>query len=75
TDPGQEEALARSYVERAWRRLEQEWTRARAGVPIDCPLCEPPFECPDSDGWPARRNRADAPRGQEAPEPSGPGTG
>jgi hypothetical protein len=54
-DPGREEALARTYVERAWQRLEQEWTRARAGQPADCPLCEPPYECPDSHELPPAR--------------------
>jgi hypothetical protein len=47
TDPAQEDALARCYIRRAWRRLEEEWTRQAAGEWTDCPLCESPLACPD----------------------------
>ncbi|HWM84424.1 MAG TPA: hypothetical protein VNO33_01275 [Kofleriaceae bacterium] len=54
TDPSEEEAVARSFVQRAWRRLEQEWMRERSVEWTDCPLCEAPFECPTGDEVPAR---------------------
>ena len=54
TDPGQETPLARGYLERAWRRLEEEWARERAENWLDCPLCEAPFECPNADDLPTR---------------------
>lgn len=47
TDPTQEDALARRYLRRAWRRLEEEWTSERAGEWTDCPLCEAPLTRPD----------------------------
>lgn len=43
TDPTQEDALARRYIRRAWRRLEEEWTREQSGEWTDCPLCEAPL--------------------------------
>ena len=54
TDPNQEDRLARRYVERAWKRLEEEWTRQRSSEWADCPLCEAPFECPTADQVPTR---------------------
>jgi hypothetical protein len=44
--PAEVDARARHYLDRAWRRVEAEWTRARAGESSSCPLCEAPFECP-----------------------------
>jgi hypothetical protein len=54
TDPTEEETLARSYVQRAWQRLEDEWLRERSGEVTDCPLCQAPFECPAGDEFPRR---------------------
>ena len=49
TDSVEVDARARHYLDRAWRRVEQEWTRARAAETSNCPLCEAPFECPSED--------------------------
>ena len=47
-DRDEEDATARRYIERAWRRLEEEWTRERGtDWNHDCPLCEAPLACPD----------------------------
>jgi len=43
TDPAERSALTRRYVDRAWRRLEIEWTRERAGEQLDCPRCDGGF--------------------------------
>ena len=37
--------LGRRFLERAWRRIEEEWERERA-VSGDCPLCEGVYQCP-----------------------------
>jgi hypothetical protein len=49
TDPSREEAVAHVLIDRAFRRLEQEWRRDRAASAFVCPLCRPPFECPTED--------------------------
>lgn len=47
-DPDEEDATARRYIEQAWRRVEEEWTRERGSAwDHDCPLCEAPLVCPD----------------------------
>lgn len=53
-DPREEDVLARRYVERAWERLEEEWTRYRKSEFAECPLCEAPVECPDPRPYPAQ---------------------
>jgi hypothetical protein len=40
------EALARQYLDRAWRRVEEEWRSEREADDEECPLCAGPFECP-----------------------------
>ncbi|HTE55541.1 MAG TPA: hypothetical protein VK698_32025 [Kofleriaceae bacterium] len=59
-DPNDEDATARRYIERAWQRLEREWTRERASDWADCPLCEAPLQCPEDH---AVTGRAAASRG------------
>ena len=54
SDPGQEEAVAHTLIDRAFQRLQQEWQRERAASSLLCPLCEPPFECPSENEPPAR---------------------
>jgi hypothetical protein len=52
SDPSEEDAIARRYVDRAWARLQQEWERERAADQTGCPLCEAPLECPDAPASP-----------------------
>ena len=40
-DPG----LAARYLDLAWRRVETEW-RAERSREEECPMCQPPYECP-----------------------------
>lgn len=53
-DSGQDEAVAHTLIDRAFRRVEQEWRRERAALSLLCPLCELPFECPARDELPER---------------------
>ena len=60
-EPGQDEAVAHTLIDRAFRRVEQEWRRERAASSLLCPLCELPFDCPAPEPDSAARRTGECP--------------